>query len=404
MGFFDKLKKKPEQRKAEQNVDWTNPEDVKKHVIVSLYEVMKEQFPEIQQTQDGVFFAKWNVSVRPEVAQLAERGIVLDLYIDAPQWDRNLYECTVGMGNDQMTNVGMALASFVFAFMQGIANMEERQGGLELTSSFGGKTHKWKAYKTDIVGVGRRRNDEVDTDVYWNALKDDILKRLGNQKLCYVKIFGSKMQNDVTGEVRINDIKSNELSDKVAAMVAKWNVDGFVSQKQFFFIRQEEDTYLPYPYEGSAGMQKIREMLVPAAKLFLESATDDALYDSIPERLSEIIGDKVFAWECFSFLPEMCTENAFPDVKFPEMFSISIADHIEHVYASQLADYDRMKQALFGLFSDGTFGDQTNKIYQTMISCSATAASISQALQKDCKPNGLMTAIVYSADENFVLR
>lgn len=408
MGFFDKLKNKKQEKMQNamnsqevNGIDLTIPENVKEFVKKQIADLMEE---ETQLRDNSVLVPKWNVSIYPDVQQVDERGVVLDLYIKAPQWGKSLYECSVGMGNDPQSNIGLALGSFIFAFMKGIAAMENEKEGIALTTSFSEKTHKWNVYKTDIVGIGKNENF-TDVDTYWNALKEDIKKRLGNQKLCYVKIFGSKMGDDVIGECRIDDVVSPELSKKVADIVSKWQVEGFVSQKQFFFIRQEESTTLPYPYEGEEGFQLLKDKVALAAKMFHESDTEE-LYQSLPERLGEALQDETLGIECFSFLPEICTEHAFSEATYSEKvnFAYPSGSMIE-VYKSQLADYELLKRAILTVFHEGTLGELTDDIYREYIGSSATYSVFAQMQEKGSDLKDASTvAIAFSVDEDFEIR
>lgn len=408
MGFFDKLKNKKQEKIQNamnsqdfDGVDLTIPENVKEFVKKQIADLIEE---ETQLRENSVLISKWDVSIYPDVQQVNERGVVLDLYIKAPQWGKSLYECSVGMGSDPQSNIGLALGSFIFAFMKGIAAMENKKEGITLTTSFSNKTHQWTVYKTDIVGIGKNENF-TDVDTYWDALKEDIKKRLGNQKLCYVKIFGSKMGDDVTGECRIDDVVSQELSKKVADIVSKWQVEGFVSQKQFFFIRQEESTTLPYPYEGEAGFQLLKDKVALAAKMFHESDTEE-LYQSLPERLGEALQDKVLGIECFSFLPEICTEHAFSEAMYSEKvnFAYPSGPMIE-VYKSQLADYELLKRAILTVFNEGTLGELTDDIYREYIGSSATYSVFAQMQEKGSDLKDASTvAIAFSVDEDFEIR
>lgn len=408
MGFFDRLNSKKQQKLNNavknqnfDNIELTVPENVKEFVKKQIADLIEE---ETQLQDNRVWIPKWNVSIYPEVQQVEKAGVILDLYVEAPQWGKTLYECSVGMGNDPQTNIGLALGSFIFAFMKGIAAMEDKKGGIDLTTSFAQKTHKWKVYKTDIIGMGKNENF-TDVDTYWDALKEDIKKRLGNQKVCYVKIFGSKMGDDVTGECRIDDVASEELSKKVADIVSKWQVEGFVSQKQFFFIRQEESTTLPYPYEGQAGFELLKNKVALAAKMFHESNTEE-LYQSLPQRLGEALQDKVLGVECFSFLPEICTEYAFGEAHYSEKvnFAYPNSSMIE-IYKSQLADYELLKRAILTVFNEGTLGELTNDIYREYIGSSATYSVFAQMKEKgsDLK-DASAVAIVFNVDEDFEIR
>ena len=386
---------------TEDKPDFLNPDDVVEYVITQLSEIIGE---ENTRKDKGILFTKWDVYVQPQVRKVTEKGIILDIFISAPQWGKDLYECTVGMGGDPQSNIGLALSSFVFSFMQGIAAMEEHRDGIAVETKFSGNIHKWNVYRTDIVGMGNE-DTGAGIDVYWNGLMEDILNHLGNQKLCYIKIFASKMGDDITGECRIDDVPSRELGEKVAQIARNWDVQGFVSQKQFFFIRQDEETIINNPYEGEKGFKLLKEKVALAAKMFYESKTEEE-YNSLPGRLMEALEDPVLGYECYAFLPEMCTENAFPDAQYSEYVQFVYPDgRKENVYKSQLADYEILKNALFTVFSEGVFGDDTNNIYQEYVGSSATYNCFSQMIEDGSDIKGISaTALAFMVDNDFIIR
>lgn len=358
---------------------------------------------------DHLLLPEWNAVLTPSVDQLTQQGAVLSFRLYAPQWGKELYECCAGMGSDTKTALGISTGSFAFSFMQGLARMEGREECRPLASSFAGREHRWRVYLSDIVGMGKLlRPKRTDPAVYWEALKDDIVKRLGNQKLCYVKIYGAKVGDDVTGECRIDDIKSDELSAKVAQLVERWEVEGFASQKQFFFIRQEESTLLPSPYDGPEGQAALKDKVVRAARMFHESQSQER-FDTLPQRLAEALGDPTLAEECLTFLPEICAENAYQDeVAFAESLQLLPSGEsalAQIVYKNQLADFYPMWKALFDAFDEGAFGEETNDVYRELISYSATFSSIAKAKEKNPSlKGGRLAALLCQVSGEFEIR
>lgn len=379
----------------------TDPEVTMQYLInCSLHGMM---MVEDEVRGNGIYIPKWDMMVIPEISQLVEQGIVLNFYIIAPKWGKQLFECCVGAGSDPRTNLGMATASFIFAFMQTMGRMEENENPRKFKTVFGGKTHSWEMFAGDIVGMGKS-SGAVDTNIYWDALGEDIKKRLGNQKLCYVKIYGSKMGDDIVGECRIDDVESPELSKKVAEMVSKWDAEGFCSQKQFFFIRQDEETLLPDIYSGEEGKKLFKSRVIEAVNLMHECTNEE--FENIDNILASKLGDTTLAAECRLFLPEMCTQNAFSDASYSENMSFFWPDNRkENVYKNQLADYYPIWDALFSAFSEGVFGEETDVIYRELIGMSASYNSISQMLEKNKDLKGAcLTAIGFCVNDEFELR
>lgn len=353
---------------------------------------------------DSLYCPKWDVTITPKVTQLTGQSAMLEINVYSPKWGTELYECSVGMGSDTKQAIGMASGSFLFSFMNSIAAMEQNQNPKPLETEFAGKTHKWQVFFGNVVGMGESPTKD-SAETYWEALKDGIIKRLGNQKLCYVKVYGAKTGGEITGECRIDDIKSNELSEIVAKIVQKWEVNQFASIKTFFFIRQEKETVSPCPYRGKEGFEVLKEKVKTAALMFYSCNTDEE-YDYLSEKVSTAINDPVLAAECYSFLPEICAENAFPEASYSEALDIQFRDKpLITCYKNQLSDYWLLHKALFSLFNSGAFGGDTDEIYAKYIGYSATYHGIAQLLDKGGKAeDAKFTNLIYNVGDDFKIR
>lgn len=403
MGLFH-FDKKKEKQSQYWDGKTTNPQEALAHL---LHESLHGSFAVEDTVQDNhLYLPKWQLHITPVVQQLTEQSAVLGFYIQNPNWGQPLYECCASVGSDPKTAVGMAAASFLFGFMQGISQLFAQEGARTVETCFAGKPHRFHTYLSDIVGMGE--SPQVDSvDLYWNLLKEDIQKRLGNQRFCYVKIYGSMINGEVIGECRINDIQSDELSAKVAEIVSKWDVQGFASQKQFFFIEQDAATLQPYPYWGETGEKEFIGKVLKAVGLFHASNTQEA-FDSLHERMIAELGDATLATECRFFLPEICAEHAGAErqVKFSETIDLMLPNGEKiSLYKHQLTDYYTLENTLFTAFQQGIFGDETNAIYQELIGTSAICSVLEQMLNsgselKDCQ----LTSLLFQVDERFEIR
>ena len=356
-----------------------------------------------------IFVPEWEMTIIPRIEQCEEKIAVVGFHISDDDFDEPLYECCASTGKDTDSAIGSCVGSFLFAFMNGIIQMKNDDNSKPLTSTFGGKTHTWRSYNSDLVGMGESvdSEDNAVATKYWDMLKNEILKRFGNQKMCYVKIFASKAigkgDSQVTGEVRVNDVPSAELSEIVYKHASEWNVVQFASQKQFFFIKQDGE--VSNPYSGENGRAALREKVKAALELF-KTVDSEETFDSYPGRLSAMIGDDVLAQECFAFMPEVCAEHAFQETKFAEtlQFSLGGGEPVT-VYRNQLADFYPIGHAMLSLFSSGVFGEETNDIYRKLIGMSATYGGISQLIENGGSPeNCSMAPLLFNVSGNFVIR
>lgn len=353
---------------------------------------------------DSLYCPKWEMTLTPKVVELGDRKVTLNIFVNSPKWGNELFECVSALGKDSEQAIGVACGSFIFSFIDGLRKMENDDNPEEIETEFAGKKHSWKVYRSDIVGLGENTSNQ-NSNFYWNLLKDEIMKRLGNQKLCYVKIYIAKMSNQIIGECRIDDVKNEELSEVVAKAAESWSVKEFASQKMFFFIKQQDSTVIPYDYWGSEGFNVIKDKVKTAMELFYRCDTDED-YDTLILRTSEKIGDYILAEECFSFIPEICAENAFHEISYSEKLDIlPVGKEKVSYYKNQLSDYYSIQRAALTLLSSGVFGKDTDEIYRKYIEYSAVGHAVSSILQKGSKLDNIkMTALLFNVSENFEIR
>ncbi len=354
-----------------------------------------------------VYCTDWDVEITPEVESSDERSAILNFYLKCPDWDEPLFECCASIGSDRKNALGSAMSSFLFAFMDGISAMENNRKPITVESEFAGKPHKWNVYRSNIVGQGDKV--EPDFEQYWNALGDGIIKRLGNQRLCYVKVYackviGSDGKANITGECRINDVASEELGAIVYDIAAKFDVRNFCAQKMFFFIKQDSQTLLPYPYRMNK-LSALRDKVTIALEMFAKCETEKQ-YNALPGEMAIAFRDGSLAEECFGFLPEICAERAFSEVSYSEQvqFAIGGSEPVA-VYRNQLADFYPLGNLMFEVFDSGHFGDKTNDLFKKLIAYSATASVINKCFSDGKTLEGVkMTALLFNVSPRFELR
>ncbi len=351
--FFNRMKKRSKQ---EQGLALDDPQSI----LISMQSLLADEHCEIM---DGALtLPEWRISIRAEIVQLKEQTAVLDFYVDSPDWDRRLFECSAALGSDRKQALGMAQGSFLFGMLDGIRAMVKDNPSAQLETVFAGIPHRWVMYQSNVVGMGDTpQNHEAST--LWKLLREGIADRIGNQKICCIKVYGAKNGDSITGECRINNIVSPELSGMVADYVREWNTKGFGSQKQFFFLKQEEETYTPYPYSEEQLVRFTRQ----AIGLY-GACVEQGSYEDYYDTLLNHLDDHHLAEELYSFLPEMCAEHAFTSLSYPESFSIHRGESDITVYKSQLASYYPIQHALLQELGTDEF---SNELYKAFIAVSS---------------------------------
>lgn len=357
-------------------------------------------FPVESVFEDGIIrLPEWNISIQADVSEMNKSVITTTYYISSPYWDETMYECSSGMGENHYNALGMSQGSFLFGIMDTVMKMMNNENPLDFQSEFAGNKHSWSAYVGNIVGMGDTPKDS-DPNVYWNALKDHIAKRIGNQKICYIKIYGANIGNgEVIGECRINNVKSDELSDIVAEIVKTWDTSQFGSHKQFIILKQSEETYIPQPFT--------KEDIVKAtesAMILFEKIENDE-YEHFPQMLEDLVGDKNLAWELYSFIPEICAMHAFNKIKYPETILMNYNNENHEYYTTQLFSYYAIFNGVFSAFNNGVLKD-TDKTYMEYISVSSVFSAICSAKEQgyDLEESGGSFCTIYSPDDDYIAR
>lgn len=328
---------------------------------------------------DAICLTEAEVTIRPEINRLdkdAPGMAVVYFYIDAPLLDETFFECATGMGKTPEEALMQAEMNFMLCAMCGLRHFLAREYAYEESTDFFGEQKRWHVSESCIVRMGR--DPGWESGGFWETIREGLLRRLGNRRVYWVKCYAAKqMDGEVIGEVRINDIVSRELSALAAEKAKRWETEGnFYSEKQFFFLTQDEETFTAYPYS----MAEIGEAAGKALRLF-EAIDSDEAFERYFDDLAGLLGDESLAAELHSFLPEMCAENAFPDADYDEAVTICRGGGLEDwkVYKTQFSSYFWIERRLFSGFESGEF---SAGLYRSLVGASAIY-SVIEKMQKE---------------------
>ncbi len=397
MGLFDKSKNL---NNEEMPIIKTEEEAVEL-VLGSLATLTQMQ---AERRGNGVYYPSIDVTIKPTIEHFTDEIVTVGFYVSSPKWGKTLFEQSTGTGKGAYDAIGTALASFLFSYIQGVQLMEEKQeSDCAFETIFADNKHSWKVYRTDLVSMGQAA-DDINGTMYWEKLEEGLKKRLGNQTVCQVKVFAANVNGNVSGEVRVDDYVSPELTEIVCEIARGWDNSKVLTHKQFFFIRQDDETILNDEYRGSEGFTLLKSRVstyIEILKECRENGTIEALVETAVEKME----DKNLALECYLFLPELCAGNAFGQCEYAETIDFKNDDETVTVYKNQLSNYNRLLAATLTLFNEGTFGENTNEMYSTLIGLSASYSAISQAQQNGSNLKDLrLTPIAYIINADFIIR
>lgn len=358
--------------------------------------------------EGSIVIKKWNIFINAYPDTITDKSAVINYYISSPDWDRDIFECCASAGKDANTSVGLSNGSFIFGIMTGIKAMNENRILDEVETEFAGKKHKWKVYTSNLVNMGGDNGKPKNVNIYWDMFKDDILKRIGNQKICYIKIYGAKAGNDYSiGELRINDVNIPVLADKMNEYVKTLDETDFSSDKQFFFLVQDNETYTPYPFSNDEILKFIREY----SNIVLNLKESEEAYDKLGNLAEELTKDYSLASDLFLFLPEICADNEFyNELHSGEIVNFNFQSSQKNcsVYKTQLYTYHLINNYLFELFREGAFNGKENDIYLRFINMSAGYNIYSQIKadyeKKNQKLENLEVNLGFNVDDDYEIR
>ena len=340
---------------------------------------------------EHLYLPQWQLTITPLVTEMKKTAASVDFLLAHPQWDRIIIEQATGLGAVPQDALKMAAESFLEMIAPVFFHLFGMPEESTVRSDFAGKEHIWNCYS------GRSHTSMKEPLDYWSLFRDEIIKRLGNQKVCYIEFYGAKTEEIKTGVCRLNHIECAEISQQIEELVQVWDAKGFVVQKQVVFLQQQADTWQAYPYT----QQQLCRLTWQAAEIFLEED-----YDMVLERLQEVVQDDVLAEELFLFLPEICAEHAFDKITYPELLTLDREGEIFTVYRQQIHSYTIMQQAMFWGLEYGVFDGRENEIYSRLIAVSSVFSAIEDAKEQgiDLEQDGGTVNTVYSVSRKYQLR
>ena len=177
--------------------------------------------------------------------------------------------------------------------------------------------------------------------------------------------------------------------------IGKLKNDKFCSQKQFFFIEQSS-VYEAYPYTK----EQIKDFVKAAVLIFADCDSDEK-YERLMADMAEATGDRLLACELRNFLPEICAEHHFSQMKYSEVLSIVKDEEQIEVYRNQISSYEWMRAAVIDGFVSGGFPE---KAYGFIISLSAIYNATKQVKENGSKLENASVAVSTEMPDYYIVR
>ncbi len=346
--------------------------------------------------EDHIYIPAWNVRIYPDITNLEADAVAITFNIECPDWDRDIIEVSAAKGKNPANAITIACTSFMLSVMSAVTHLCQEKNSVSFETEFAGSKHRWKAYRGNLLAGGDAQNDH-EFNMYWDVLKDELPKRIGNQKLVYVKIYATRNGSEIKVDCRINNVRINSISNAVGHVAETWNCPGYGVHRQCFIFRQDEATTVPYPHF----VEDIEDYTREVMKLFHTAKSREDV-DAMYSKVLELCGDKTLARELMLYIPMVASENAFRQLTLPETIDYNIKGEKTSIFRSQSAAYHTIQSAVLWALQHKVFGEETEALYQTLIAASPLTLFLRKTGGK--VPEGAGVGFTFNVEDDFEIR
>jgi hypothetical protein len=330
-----------------------------------------------------------NIRIEHEKSEDSYTGsFLLHFHISSMDWDREIFETQVSYADTREEACRIALLTFRTLLLDVLLRTKGVPDD-SFTSSYAHQTHRYNVWKSSVVNhqydeqSSEMTKAEVQISDYWEILKEGVIKRLGNQSLCYVKVYWGIVGEKRTIEVRLNDVSVPELSVLLEDRVPEASPYLNASSKQFFILKQDPATHAsPSPYTE----EMIRSSIGLASEIFMKHWDDDFDFINCLNEIAENLnGDLNLAEELLGLIPEICTQIAFPMLHLSDEVTIKVGESFTYkVFLEQLASYCFLVKGVYNELNKGI----PNEAYVGFINLSSSFGIVYQMLEAQDQESG----------------
>jgi len=340
-------------------------------------------------------------NLRVELQPIERPGVVtLFVWATRPGWDRFFFDSASGQGQTTDAAIDQAVFNVGIHVVHLVDHLTGEAPSEQFATSWAGAEHRWSAWLGNLVSMGKNDALSFDGEPFWRLLRDGVVARLGNQKMTYVKVTAAWFGDNITAEVRINDVVSLELTTLLRVHIeATWPVQAGVFAKQFFLILQDDATRQPYPYAAD----DIKTALITAGRVFSDCRNGSRDFDEAAyfHRLVEAVGDVSLAEELRALVPELVLASVEDALPVDEKITIAAAGASHRIDINQLASYAHLVWAL----NQTWCREVPEATLRMWMASSALGNLVGQIKEKHIPPSSMRPiSLTYNLASGYVLR
>lgn len=379
MAFWNR-KKKPEEKEVREETpasrDWCL------YARECLKEGMEREYG-VSSELDGntLWFPQWQLRLGLSFERLeqADGGRVLS-DLDCYGWQPDLapvfYEAATVVGDSFESAIRSSTDSLLLGAMDGWVRCMTKQFSGRFMAPVQGKPRIWQLAHGGKAVMGAAENPKVDQGrSLWDVIGQETIPYLGAQRIYWVKAYVGLIRGENYSEVRVNDMRIERLSQILKDYAATLPISGNVyTEKQFFFLVQEDATYVPYPHPKELVQEKTLALLELLNRYGMKED-----FDTYYSELDKLFGeDGHLADEVICFCNEIPALYAYREKLMCnyELFTYRNGERKDRYYLTQMTAFPWIQEALIDAFRQGKY---SNELFRLMLSGSAIVKTVQQA-------------------------
>lgn len=369
-------------------------EDIKKNTMLTnnkkVIEILKNKIEYSEVRNENLYIKDIDLTIEAHVSQINQNTIQVIFVFKNKIFDEDIFECVSGSGDNLNSAIENAVDNLLLTTLSGVINALKDKDGVSIKAKYYNKVNEFTLYKSSLTThVNKKTTD------YWEIIKEEVIKRLGNKKVYYLKLYVSKKENSINCECRINGKVNLDISEKIIKYITNCNVEQSVYfEKQSFILIQSNKTYIPYSFNK----MDINHIIMRALDLYKKCDSEEK-YNNLYTEIFNSCTDNSLTTELFCFIPEIFCEFMFSKVKYSDEIIFLRGNEKIQLFKEQITSYNFIYDIIGRIFKSGDFQD--DEIMNIALKSSLFNV-INKALNSGNKIENLnMIPVTFYVDENY---
>lgn len=356
-------------------------------------EMLKTKIKHSKFKDENLYLKDMDLTIEAHVSQINKTFIQVIFVLKNKVFDEDLFECIGANGENLNSAMENAIDNFLLTTLYVVTNALTNQKGEKFKVKYYDKVNEFTLYKNPIISQGNEKG--VKTIDYWNLIRKEIEKRLGNKRIYYIKVYASKSGNLTNCECKINGKVNISISQIVNKYIDKWNIgEAIYYEKQSFILIQENKTYRPYSFSK----MHINHIIMKVLDLYKKCDSEEK-YNNLYTEIFNFCKDSSLTTELFFFIPEIFCELMFSKVKYSEEIILLRGNEKIQLFKEQIMSYNFIYDMIEKTIKSGYFKNEeiTNIVFK-----SSLFNSINKALNSGNNIENLyMVPLAFNVDKNY---